>query len=156
MPFEAADKRYMTDLFKIILHPLQQQGVDFWWLDWQQWPNSHQLPELSNTWWLNYCFFSDMERAGTHRPLIYHRWGGLGNHRYQIGFSGDTYITWNSLDYQPYFTSTAANVGYGYWSHDIGGHMLAPPVDPVRPMDPELYTRWLQFATRTPPGVCTL
>ena len=150
VPFEAANKRYMTDLFKIILHPLQQQGVDFWWLDWQQWPNSHQLPELSNTWWLNYCFFSDMERAGTHRPLIYHRWGGLGNHRYQIGFSGDTYITWNSLDYQPYFTSTAANVGYGYWSHDIGGHMLAPPVDPVRPMDPELYTRWLQFATFSP------
>ena len=136
-PFEAADKRYMADLFKIILHPLQRQGVDFWWLDWQQWPKSHQLPELSNTWWLNYCFFSDMERTGEHRPLIYHRWGGMGNHRYQIGFSGDTYITWNSLDYQPYFTSTAANVGYGYWSHDIGGHMPVQPVDPVRPMDPE-------------------
>ncbi len=150
VPFEAADKRYMTNLFNIVLHPLQRQGVDFWWLDWQQWPNSRQLPELSNTWWLNYCFFSDMERSGEHRPLIYHRWGGMGNHRYQIGFSGDTYITWNSLDYQPYFTSTAANVGYGYWSHDIGGHMLAQPVDPVRPMDPELYTRWLQFATFSP------
>ncbi|MCK7470773.1 MAG: hypothetical protein MZU95_08290 [Desulfomicrobium escambiense] len=24
--------------------------------------------------------------------------------------------------YQPYFTATAANVGYGWWSHDIGGH----------------------------------
>jgi len=150
VPFEAADKRYMTDLFKIILHPLERQGVDFWWLDWQQWPNSRLLPELSNTWWLNYCFFTDMEGKGEHRPLIYHRWGGMGNHRYQIGFSGDTLITWNSLDYQPYFTSTAANVGYGYWSHDIGGHMLALPVDPLRPMDPELYTRWLQFATFSP------
>jgi alpha-glucosidase (family GH31 glycosyl hydrolase) len=150
VPFEAADKRYMSNLFKIILHPLERQGVDFWWLDWQQWPNSRQLPQLSNTWWLNYCFFSDMEREGAHRPLIYHRWGGMGNHRYQIGFSGDTLIDWNSLAYQPYFTSTAANVGYGYWSHDIGGHMLGSTVDPSRPMDPELYTRWLQFATFSP------
>lgn len=23
------------------------------------------------------------------RPLLLHRWGGLGNHRYQVGFSGD-------------------------------------------------------------------
>ena len=35
--------------------------------------------------------------------LIYHRWGGLGNHRYQVGFSGDTFISWESLDFQPYF-----------------------------------------------------
>lgn len=25
------------------------------------------------------------------RPFILHRWGGLGNHRYQAGFSGDVY-----------------------------------------------------------------
>ena len=61
-----------------------------------------------------------MERNGDKRPLLYHRWGGLGNHRYQIGFSGDATITWKSLEFQPYFTATASNVLYGYWSHDIG------------------------------------
>lgn len=35
-----------------------------------------------------------------------------------------------------YFSSTAANVGYGFWSHDIEG-----PGN-----DHELYTRWIQFA----------
>ena len=35
-----------------------------------------------------------MERERQTRPLIYHRWGGLGNHRYQVGFSGDTFISW--------------------------------------------------------------
>jgi hypothetical protein len=47
------------------------------------------------------------------------RWGGLGNHRYQLGFSGDTTPTWAALNFQPYFTATAANVGF-MWSHDIG------------------------------------
>jgi hypothetical protein len=86
--------------------------------------------------------FSDQERESK-RPLLFHRWGGLGNHRYQIGFSGDTISVWESLAFQPWFTATAANVGYAYWSHDIGGHM--PGV-----VDPELYTRWLQFGAFSP------
>src|SRR3712207_8785756 len=63
---------------------LEKMGVDFWWLDWQQWSNDKQFPNLSNTWWLNYATFSDMERHRDTRPMLYHRWGGLGNHRYQI------------------------------------------------------------------------
>jgi hypothetical protein len=90
-----------------------------------------------------------MERNGDQRPLLYHRWGGMGNHRYEIGFSGDTKISWQSLDYQPYFTSTASNVGYGYWSHDIGGHWIMGN-DTVDAYNPELYTRWLQFAAFSP------
>ena len=85
-----------------------------------------------------------MERERQTRPLIYHRWGGLGNHRYQVGFSGDTFISWASLDYQTYFNSTASNVLYGYWSHDIGGHQ---GVDHI---DPELYVRWMQFGAFSP------
>lgn len=147
IPFEIADKNFVKKYFDILLHPLEKQGVDFWWIDWQQWRNSKQMPSLSNTWWLNYCHFTDMERQGEKRPILYHRWGGLGNHRYQIGFSGDTYITWQSLAFQPYFTSTASNVGYGYWSHDIGGHMLKTE-DQV--MNPELSTRWMQFGVFSP------
>src|SRR5438309_2329297 len=83
-----------------------------------------------------------MERRGK-RGLLFYRWGGLGNHRYQIGFSGDTTSDWPSLAFQPYFTATAANVGYAYWSHDIGGHL--PGV-----VGPELYTRWIQFGAFSP------
>jgi len=149
IPFECADKKFMQNLFQIILHPLKKEGVDFWWLDWQQWPTSKKMQGLSNTWWLNYCFFTDMEKFGDERPLLFHRWGGMGNHRYEIGFSGDTKISWKSLDYQPYFTATASNVGYGYWSHDIGGHNPLGD-DTVEINNPELFTRWLQFATFSP------
>jgi alpha-glucosidase (family GH31 glycosyl hydrolase) len=130
-------------MFKHVMHPMQDEGVDFWWLDWQQHIFDTEMPKLHNTWWINYCYFSDMERHGDKRPLLYHRWGGLGNHRYQIGFSGDATISWESLEFQPYFTSTASNVLYGYWSHDIGGHLGDS-------IDPEMYTRWLQYGGFSP------
>lgn len=145
IPFEGSDKRYMSGWLNTVLRPMEKKGIDFWWLDWQQWMNDKQFKDLSNTWWLNYVLFSNMELHGDTRPLLYHRWGGLGNHRYQIGFSGDTYITWASLAYQPYFNSTASNVLYGYWSHDIGGHY-----GPLAKIDPELYARWVQFGALNP------
>ena len=142
-----SDKQYVKALFDTYLHPYIEDGVDFWWLDWQQWLNDKSIEELSNTWWCNYIFFSDMERQGTKRPMLYHRWGGLGNHRYQIGFSGDSYITWESLRFLPYFNSTASNVLYGYWSHDIGGHQSMKYGSPV---PTELYTRSMQMGQYLP------
>src|SRR5579862_1228980 len=141
VPFDPTSKQWVENYFKYILHPLEKQGIDFWWLDWQQEPNT-KLPGVNPTWWLNYIHFTDQQREGK-RPLLFHRWGGLGNHRYQIGFSGDTISQWPSLAFQPWFTATAANVGYAYWSHDIGGHMPGA-------VDPELFTRWVQFGAFSP------
>ena len=138
-----SDKKFMTEVFDKVMHPMQEEGVDFWWLDWQQHMYDKKMEKLHNTWWINYCYFSDMERNGDKRPMLYHRWGGLGNHRYQIGFSGDATISWESLEFQPYFTATASNVLYGYWSHDIGGHLGDT-------IDPEMYTRWLQYGGFSP------
>ncbi len=141
VPFDITDRKFAENFLRHVFHPLEQQGVDFWWLDWQQ--QSHtRLAGVNPTWWLNYVYFTDQEKEGK-RPILFHRWGGLGNHRYQIGFSGDTISLWESLEFQPWFTATAANVGYAYWSHDIGGHM--PGVD-----TPELYTRWIQFGAFSP------
>lgn len=141
VPFNITDKKFAENYLKILHYPLERQGIDFFWLDWQQ-EQTTAVEGLNPTWWLNYVHTSDMERRGK-RPLIFHRWGGLGNHRYQIGFSGDTISVWESLAFQPYFTATAANVGYGYWSHDIGGHMPGE-------VSPELYARWIQFGTFSP------
>ena len=142
-----SDKKMVKALFDTYLHPYMQEGVDFWWLDWQQWLNDKKVEGLSNTWWCNYLFFSDMQQLHAKRPMLYHRWGGLGNHRYQVGFSGDSYITWESLAFLPYFNSTASNVLYGYWSHDIGGHQSLKYGTPV-PV--ELYTRSMQMGEYLP------
>jgi alpha-glucosidase (family GH31 glycosyl hydrolase) len=154
VPFDITSKKFAENYFKILHHPLELQGIDFFWLDWQQEQNT-SVAGVNPTWWLNYTHFTDMERRAK-RPLLFHRWGGLGNHRYQIGFSGDTIAVWDSLAFQPYFTATAANVGYGYWSHDIGGHMRAnlgaKPAAGVQPDPdyPELYTRWIQWGAFSP------
>jgi alpha-glucosidase len=141
VPFDITDKNFATNYMNLLHHPLEKQGIDFWWLDWQQ-KQPTKMAGVTPTWWLNYVHFTDQQREGK-RPLLFHRWGGLGNHRYQIGFSGDSISVWDSLAFQPWFTATAANVGYAYWSHDIGGHLPGA-------VDPELFTRWVQFGAFSP------
>ena len=141
IPFDITDKKFATNYMNLLHHPLEKQGIDFWWLDWQQ-DQQTKVAGVEPTWWLNYVHFTDQQREGK-RPLLFHRWGGLGNHRYQIGFSGDTVSVWDSLAFQPWFTATAANVGYAYWSHDIGGHVPGA-------VDPELFTRWVEFGAFSP------
>ena len=149
IPYRATDPRWADCYFKDALGPLEKQGVDFWWLDWQQWVMSKYLPSVNNTFWLNHIFAAHMaeRNGGVERPLIYHRWGGLGSHRYQVGFSGDSKVSWGMLEAIPWFTATASNVGYGYWGHDIGGHCHAENGDGL---DGELYLRWLQSGVFTP------
>lgn len=142
IPFDITSKKFAENYFRIIIDPLEKEGVNFWWIDWQQWDTT-SVRGLNPTWWLNYAFYTHMEGKRGNRPIILSRWGGLGDHRYQIGFSGDVITDWSSLAFQPYFTATAANVGFGYWSHDIGGHLPGT-------VSPELYTRWVQWGAFSP------
>ncbi len=146
--FDLADPHFVEGYFKILHHPMEAEGVDFWWLDWQQGQrmvhSQQPVAEVMDPlWWLNHLHFYDLGRDGTKRPFIFSRWGGLGNQRYPIGFSGDSLVTWATLEFQPYFTATAANVAFGWWSHDIGGHWGGVE-------EPELYARWVQFGVFSP------
>ena len=148
VPFKIDEKKWADAYYKTVLRPIEEQGNTFWWLDWQQWKESKYNPGLSNTFWLNHVFYNyAKENYPDQRPFLYHRWGGLGSHRYPLGFSGDTIITWESLEYQPQFTATSANVNYGYWGHDLGGHMFHGHKGTE---NGERYTRWLQYGVFTP------
>lgn len=137
--------KFYQSLFKNILRLHENIGVDFWWLDWQQDLLSNKISGLGHTFWLNYVFFKDMEKYHPdRRAMIFHRWGGLGNHRYQVGFSGDSHSNFPTLAFQPYFTATASNVCYGYWGHDLGGHVQSGD------NNPELYLRWIQYGVFSP------
>ncbi len=141
IPFDITDPEFVTAYFDLLHHPLEDQGVDFWWLDWQQGVHS-RVPGVDPLWMLNHLHFLDSGRDGR-RPMSFSRYAGPGSHRYPIGFSGDAYVSWESLQFQPWFTAAAADVGYGWWSHDIGGHLPG-----VR--DDELATRWVQLGTFSP------
>jgi alpha-glucosidase (family GH31 glycosyl hydrolase) len=139
--FDPTDPDFIEAYLEELHHPLEEEGVDFWWLDWQQ-GGVTKIAGLDPLWLLNHVHFLDSGRNGK-RALTFSRYAGIGSHRYPIGFSGDTMITWESLDFQPYFTATASNAGYGWWSHDIGGHFKGY-------RDDELATRWVQLGVFSP------
>ncbi|KAH7378501.1 glycosyl hydrolases family 31-domain-containing protein [Phaeosphaeria sp. MPI-PUGE-AT-0046c] len=139
--FDCTDKKFMDAYFDIVHHQHEKRGVDFWWIDWQQ-GNTSKIPGVDPLWVLNHFHFLDSGR-GSQRPLVFSRFGGPGAQRYQIGFSGDAVITWETLHFQPEFTATASNIGYGWWSNDIGGHTHGYK-------DDELYTRWVQLGCWSP------
>ena len=139
--FDVTDPEFLTAYFEILHRSLERTGVDFWWIDWQSGPHS-RVAGIDPLWMLNHFHFLDNARDGK-RPLTFSRYAGPGSHRYPVGFSGDALITWASLDFQPFFTATASNIGYGWWSHDIGGHMFGGK-------DDELATRWVQLGVFSP------
>ncbi|MBQ4618182.1 MAG: DUF5110 domain-containing protein [Clostridia bacterium] len=155
IPFDILSQTYMANYFDVLHHPYEEDGVDFWWMDWQQgtdyfWihePNKdgklHDEREvLDPLWMLNHLHILDISRNGK-RPMFFSRFSGPGSQRYPVGFSGDTVMSWDSLRFQPYFTATASNIGYPWWSHDIGGHMRGF-------RDDELTTRWMQLGVFSP------
>ena len=140
IPFHICDNEtYAKALEDLVLKPVEDTGMDYWWIDWQQGGTQGGCAGLKQnpTIWTNKIRGTDhIRRGSTKRGLVLSRWGGLGSHRYQVGFSGDVEgVVWSSLAYQPYFSLTSTNVGFGFWSHDIVG---AVP-------DYELYARWLQW-----------
>jgi alpha-glucosidase (family GH31 glycosyl hydrolase) len=145
IPFDATDPDFLRAYFSVLHRPLEDQGVDFWWIDWQQGRTS-SAPGVDPLWVLNHFHLLDSARGGGGDGgggMTFSRYAGPGSHRYAVGFSGDAVVSWASLAFQPEFTATAANIGYPWWSHDIGGHTRG-----VR--DDELATRWVQFGVFSP------
>jgi len=144
IPFDCTDRSFMDAYFDVLKANLEKEGVDFWWIDWQQ-GNKSKLPGIDPLWVLNHYHYLTSKRnvPTNEKPITFSRYAGPGSHRYPIGFSGDTVITWRSLEFQPEFTATASNIGFGWWSHDIGGHFAG-----IRSND--LTARWVQLGCFSP------
>ena len=68
VPFDITNKQFATNYFDILHRPLERQGVDFWWLDWQQ-GSTTKIRGVNPTWWLNYVHSS---RHGAARAAAAH------------------------------------------------------------------------------------
>ena len=79
VPWQLESPLFYKNMFKDIIHHREKDGVDFWWLDWQQNLTNPRMDGLSETFWCNHVFYNDMRITHPElRPLIFHRWGGLG------------------------------------------------------------------------------
>ncbi len=138
--FNFSNPKFRETYFEEVLNPYEKDGVDFWWMDWQQ--GTGLKKDVDPLILLNHFHMKDQEDRAV-RPMIFSRYAGPGSHRYPVGFSGDTVLSWASLKFQPYFTSTASNIGFGWWSHDIGGHMHGTK-------DLERLIRWIELGVFSP------
>ena len=84
---------------KAYLNMWRSLKFDFCWIDWQQ-GTSSRIPGLDPLWLLNHYHFIDNGRINT-KPMIFSRYAGPGSHRYPVGFSGDSAITWARCSSSP-------------------------------------------------------
>ena len=61
IPFRISDRTYARHYFDLLHHPLERDGVDFWWVDWQHGTGS-DIPGLDPLAWLNHLHWTDAER----------------------------------------------------------------------------------------------
>lgn len=131
-PFDGSDPDYVAAFFKFMIDPNEKIGADFWWVDWPGEPGE----PFNRLAWVNELYYRHSLEGGL-RGQQFSRYGGWGDHRHPIHFSGDVNMKWSALKLEVPFTATSGNAGVFYWSHDIGGFKG------VR--NPELYARWTQF-----------
>ncbi len=93
--FDPTDRRFLETYFADLHHPLEEQGVDFWWIDWQQ-GRTTSLPGVDPLWLLNHFHMLDSARDGGVGMTFLALHAGPGSHRYAVGFSGDAVVSWAS------------------------------------------------------------
>jgi alpha-glucosidase (family GH31 glycosyl hydrolase) len=84
--FDCTNREFFDAYFNVLHRSLEDQGVDFWWIDWQQGGHS-RIPGIDPMWMLNHFHYLDSGRRWD-RQFTFSRYAGPGSHRYPIGFSG--------------------------------------------------------------------
>lgn len=146
IPCAMGNASFASALFDVYFDADPLRNMDFAWTDYGGCGTTMPLA------WNNVVYGAHRATRGA-RPMVLSRWGGLGTHRYPVGFSGDTFQHELTLDWEIATTATAANVLHR-WSHDVGGFHDGPGApgtgDPANATGSELYLRWQQFAALSP------
>lgn len=137
IPFNIYDPRFIDVYLKVIIHPLDNMGADFLWLDYA---NKDAVEEM---FLLKHYHFYDMMRDYKRRPMVLGYNALTAPHRYPVLYSGKTIVGWDTLKKIPAHNANAANMGVSWWSHDIGGYFKGTE-------DNELYIRYVQLGVFSP------
>lgn len=135
IPFGILNPKFLDAYLKFIISPLEQKGVDFFFIDTKSnnknflWPISH------------YHYINSI--TNNKRGLVLCKNSNIASHRYPVLYSGRTKTDWNTLSALPVFNQTSANIGLAWFSHDIGGYSYGIEEE-------ELYLRYAQFGTYSP------
>eukprot|EP01052_Picozoa_sp_SAG31_P013089 SAG31_NODE_780_length_12148_cov_7.369295_2_plen_320_part_00 len=108
---------YVENFFKYIVNADPVKGTaDYWWLDYPGGASNISgwtQQEAASLQWSN-RMFAEHKRSMGERPVILARYGGLGQQRDGLGFSGDTFQSYGTLEFQAVMTPAASNVLFGW------------------------------------------
>ena len=136
IPYNVFDTNFIANYLTVLITPLYNQGVDFFWIDY--YPKDRK--QLNAT---NYYHFNDFKKMKNTRPLIMSRISDVAPHKYGILYSGETFVSWDTLKEIPQYSILGSNLGLSWWSHDIGGYKNGIE-------DKELYLRYIQLGVFSP------
>lgn len=150
--FKSSAKDWIWDKYKY----MKSYGVEGWWVDLGE-PEKHPsymnhvngtADEIHGVYgheWAKMLYEGYQKDYPTERLLHLGRSGFAGTQRYGlVPWSGDISRSWSGLKAQLPIMLGMGISGFGYMHSDAGGFSM------VDKADPELYTRWLQFAAFTP------
>lgn len=137
IPFNVFDKFILNSYFHNLIKPLEDKGVDFFFVDYSNPKDLYTLRALTR------YHYENSKRSYEKRGLVLAKNGLVASHRYPALYSGRTLVSWDTLNILPYFSSMGANKGISWWSHDIGGYEYGME-------EAELYMRFVQFACFSP------
>ena len=146
------NKTFTDSLFSTYYDADPLHLVDSWWTDYGGCGGPGG--GTSSLLWSNRVYYEHQKFGRQVRGQAFSRYGGTGNHLTPHGFSGDTFMHEVALHWEVATTQTAANVLWGYWSHDIGGFHNGDGApgddDPTNSTGSELFLRWVQFGAVAP------
>ena len=135
IPYNILDPKFVDVYLKLFIHPLDNLGVDFYWLD--------NIDNKNNLTMQKHYQFYDMTRDYKRRPLLLSEGDAFAPHRYPVLYSGKTEVSWDTLRKIPFYLNRSFNNGAPFWAHDISGYFKGTE-------DNELYIRSLQLGVFSP------
>lgn len=135
--FDPLNPRFLDVYFKLLVNPLEQNGIDFFWNDYNGDRN------LMALWILNHYHFLDLAKTPAKRGMLLSRGSDIAPHRYSVLYSGKTQATWEMLRKIPKSFQDAANSGISWISHDVAGNNGGIE-------ESELYIRSVQLGVFSP------
>lgn len=137
IPFDILNPTFIDAYFKILIHPQDSIGIDFFWIDYNNPKN------LKPQWLLNHYHFYDMMRNYKRRPMVLTRNPDVASHRYPVLYAGKNIVSWTGLKDMVWQNILAAQKGISYVAHNISGYYKGIE-------DNDLYTRFVQLGTFSP------
>ena len=134
--FSPFNPQFIDIFMKLLLHPLNNIGVDFFWLDYSN-------KERISSYLLTHYMYLDSGRNEAKRSMLMSKNPLIAAHRYGILYSGRTKVGFDTLKRLPFINTSASNIGLSWWSHDIGG--FTGGIE-----DGELYLRYIELGCFSP------